>query len=39
MSWVTFVTLTVLILGQHYLTYPGAWSSAWSYIKTKLGVR
>ena len=37
MSWVTFVTLTVLIFGQSYVLYPMQWKLAWRHIKSKLG--
>ena len=37
MSWVTFVALTVLIFGQHYLAYPLTWKAAWRKVKGWFG--
>jgi len=38
MSWVTFVALTALIFGQHYVLYPQTWSAAWRRVKGWFGV-
>ena len=37
MSWVTFIALTLLIFGQHYLTYPLAWKATWHKVKGWFG--
>lgn len=38
MSWITFIALTVLIFGQHYLMYPLAWKATWRRVKGWFGV-
>ena len=37
MSWVTFIALTFLILGQHYVMHPMSWKLAWRRIKSWFG--
>ena len=37
MSWVTFIALTFLIFGQHYMLYPYAWKAVWRKVKGWFG--
>lgn len=38
MNLVTFLALTFLIFGQHYVLYPQTWSAVWRRIKGWFGV-